>query len=258
MITLSDITLQVAYNLAKLTEGAASGGSATTLQDTVNLDVAKETFDGGTLWITSGTHIGKIKAITSFINRTLTFATLGAGATISAGDEYAVMDSLIPYEWIKRAVNNALRECKIYAEDTTLEGDGDTYKFTTPSGVNHITDIYLENQSETEYKYDQSHWEEEDGQIRFGNQHVPPDNYTIKIEYLTPHSALSDYDDEINWEVNEEWLKWRATVLLLHRVYRHYGEDERLKIPTDLEVAYNWSKRLRKFSKPRVKVRTAN
>lgn len=254
--TLADISLQVARSATKVTEGTATSGTATTLTDTRVLTHPAGAFDNGTLWILSGTHVGKVLTITGYMNNKFTFASLGA-TPIATGDRYAVAGPAVPWEEIRRAVNDALEEYLVEGEDSTLIGDGETLAFDLPAGVYNLSKVLIKDPNNATKRNKNTHWTEYDGEIRFDNGHAPATDYVIHLFYRTPHAELVDYDDEVDNRVSTEWLKWQATINLLHWMYREYKDDERFGIPTLLERAMLNVKNYRKYRNPVVKVHTA-
>lgn len=256
MITLATITRQIASQAMLLTRGEATGGSTTTLVDTTNLTHPKGTFDKGVLWITGGDNAGVVVEVTKFMSNTLTFDALSNA--VAAGDTYVVAKPFISWEEMRRAVNDALEDFLVETENNgNLTGDGETLEFTLPTGVYNVTGVRFRDPDDAEPRYKSSHWQEIGSKLRFDNGYPPTDGYELYLTYHVPHSELTAYDDEINREVNPVWLKRRAAVLLLHRLYREYGDDERFSIPTDIEKTYKETERHRPRRKPIITVHTA-
>lgn len=254
MTTLADITLRVAHNAVRVYEGTATGGSTSTLVDT-KLTQPAGTFDNGTLWILSGTHSGKIFPVTSFKSNTLSFtAVVGE---IAAGVRYAVLAPTVPYEEVRRAVNDTLESFLAESTDDTLTGDGETLIFDLPADVYNVRQVFLGSTINDEIRRRSTHCREENGVIRFDPGYAPVDGAKIYLHYFQPHSELVDYDDETDHAVNVKWLEWNATVNLLHWMYREYKDDVRFGIPTLLERAIQNSAKHRARKTPVVVVNTA-
>ena len=63
MTTLADATLAVARLCSEVVDGVATGGSATTLIDTL-VTHPNDFWNQGTIWLRSGNNIGKSAVIT--------------------------------------------------------------------------------------------------------------------------------------------------------------------------------------------------
>lgn len=107
-------TFRTALALGAVTEGLATGGSTTTLIDTVNLTQADDFWNGGTVFITNnasgaGSPEEKYAQVTDFVNSTNT-ATLGVYslAAIASGDRYGIATSKYPLQILISNVNAAL------------------------------------------------------------------------------------------------------------------------------------------------------
>jgi hypothetical protein len=73
-INLFDLTYRVASEIGILQEGEATGGSTTTLVDTVNLTQAEDYWNNGTVWFpygaTQATPQGEYAVVSNFVNST--------------------------------------------------------------------------------------------------------------------------------------------------------------------------------------------
>jgi len=258
MTTLFDMTLQVARQVTDaIVEGTATNGSATTLTDT-NLTQANGHFARGTLWIKSGTHQNKVVSVTSFAANVLTFPTL----TTSIGTpRYAVLpEDPFPYSQIVGAINSALDDSRAWVlkKDDTLTGDGETLEFTLPTGVYNEAKVKMHDLDEPTTRLTAAHWEEIDGKLRFDNGHAPIDGWVIHIWYKSRHAELTAYSDTIDNSLNLEWLRWRATEILLTWAMRRYQNRPDMRIEEFLNQAMKQAQTLRPHREPLVIVKTAN
>lgn len=239
MLTLSDITRQVARLVLPdmIATGSATAGATTSLTDTVYLTQPDAYFDKGTLWITSGTYDGQVLRVTGHRSNALTFSPTLAGA-ISAGNRYTVARAIYPYEQIKQAVMTALDDTYVEAEDATLTGDGTTLTFTLPTGVYDVKAVWIENPGNTSGNdnYKSSHWRERNGSLRFDYGYPPEDDWLIRVIYRARHADLVDYDDEVDGQIRQEWLRYAAARYLLdwgmgiYKAQAEYRIEERMNL----------------------------
>ena len=229
MTTVFDITLQVAKEVTDVIEGAATGGSTTTLVDTALLaSQPADFFNNGKLWIKSGTHADKVFTVTDFTaGGTVTFA-LVTGAIV-AGVRYAIIRNTYPFDQIMSAIQRALDSTFTIDSDGTLSGDGTTLVFTLPAGVSNV--IRVEMQDSSGRRNTSNHVRElHNGTLRFDYGFAPNDGDVLVVYYKTPHPELVDYSTVIKDEINLDWLKHRAAVELLYWGVGMYGGQAEYRI----------------------------
>lgn len=233
MTTLLDISLKVAKEVMDVVEGTATGGSTTTLADTVLLaNYPDDYFNNGRLWIKSGTHTGEIYTVSDFTTSTgvVTFAAV-VGA-IAAGVRYSIARNTYPWDQIVSAIQRALDSTWVTGIDSTLEGDGETLEFTLPTGVYDVKRVELQDTAISNSERNNStHWRETStGKLRFDYGYAPRDGYTIHVYYRDQHAELTDYSVVISNEINVEWLKWAAAQELLWWGVTMYGQQVEYRI----------------------------
>lgn len=233
MTTLLDVSLKVAKEVMDVIEGIATGGSTTTLADTVLLaSLPNDHFNNGRLWIKSGTHAGEIYIVTDFTTTTgvVTFAAV-TGA-IAAGVRYAIARNNYPWDQIVSAIQRALDSTWVTGIDSTLEGDGATLEFTLPTGVYDVKRVEFSDTAVTNGgRKNSTHWQETStGTLRFDYGYAPIDGYTIHVYYRDQHAELTDYSVVISNEINVEWLKWAAAQELLWWGVSIYGAQVEYRI----------------------------
>lgn len=260
MTTAADITIKVYREVEDVIEGTATGGSTTTLVDSTLLGtLPNDHFNGGRLWILSGTHTGKVFAITDFATTsgTVTFASV-TGA-IAAGVRYAICRSAYPWDQVVSAVQRALESTWVTGIDSTLDGDGETLEFTLPAGVYDVKKVEFENAAIANSGYKIStHWREtSDGKLRFDYGYAPADGYTIHVYYRKLHDTITDYTTTISNEINAEWLKWTAAKELLWWGVTMHGQQVEYRIEERMnKVMANLQGRLPR-REPDIMIRTA-
>lgn len=225
MPTLFDIALKVAREVGDVMDGVATAGTTASLTDTEILIQPAQFWKAGTLFIKSGTHLGKALYVTGYDNHTLTFATQ-TGAIVS-GDRFAVMRGIYPFNQIVTAVNQALEFTHVNAEDATLIGDGATLEFTLPTGVFNVKRVQFGRNTEI---LTSNHWRETGTKLRFDYGYAPVDGDTIRIVYRSLHNELSASSDVISNEIDREWLKFKAAEQLLWWGVSVYGNVPEYRI----------------------------
>jgi hypothetical protein len=137
--TLFKATLRVAQTLGITLNGKATGGTTTTLIDTVNLKQSDNHFNEGSIWATKTTDgaapQGKFARISAFVQSS-NQATHEAITTWTAGDFYSIAPALYPLSSIIEAINLVLERHDIVVEDTTsLDTVAGQSEYTLPAAV---------------------------------------------------------------------------------------------------------------------------
>ncbi len=261
MLTLADISLAALriVNPENIATGSATAGTTTSLTDTDNLTQPQQHFDRGILWIRSGTHIGKVLMVTGHSAAKLTFAALGSA--ISAGDRYAVARNLYPWQQIRNAIMDALWETHIESTDETLIGDGTTLEFTLPSGAWDVKRVVIKHPTDTSGLYDSisNHWRETNGKLKFDYGYAPDDDYKIAVTYRDQHAELTNATDEVNGEINYDWLKYKTAEYLLNWAMGKYGAQAEYRIEERMNMVMEKLKKLspRINTAPDIRIRNA-
>lgn len=160
----------------------------------------------------------------------LTAAPTSANTTAGvAGPRYTVAKGAYPWEQILTAMNSALDETYVEADDGTLEGDGGTLEFTLPAGVYNVKRVeYVREGYEDRIKC--THVSEVGGKLRFDYGHAPYDGDEIHIIYRTAHPEISAYSTEISAEINRDWLALTTARELLYWGMGIYAKDTEFMI----------------------------
>jgi len=235
MTTVADIALKVVREVTDVVDGVATAGNTTSLTDTNTLIQSNQYWDRGMLFIKSGTHAGKVLAITGHALNALTFAALGSA--IAAGDRYSVIRGAYPWQNIMSAIAQALDGTHVTAENSSLIGDGTTLDFTLPSGVYDIKRL-LFKRDDMEWLAS-SHWHEINGKLRFDAGYAPVAGDVLHIFTRAEHADLSAYSDVISDEINQEWLKYKAAEQLLWWGVSVYGNNKEYRIEERMNKVMN-------------------
>jgi len=244
MATLSSMTLRLAKTITDVRESVATGGSATTLEDSELSGIAD--YSKGTIWILSGTHIAKSREILENPQDKFEFATLGSAL---AGDEsYAVADQRIRRDLLMSAVNEGLRKVKkrTTEDDSSLTVDAEVDTYTLPAGVSDLTKVEVARNTSTPYGYDEVfHWEEIGGELRFGYDYRPKETGNkIRLTYKGAHVDVTDESTSLGiTNLDEEAVFWRALIEVVRPLRKLRPKDKAL---ADLftEAQTEWQRRV--------------
>jgi len=226
MTTAAEIGLRAARLVTDVMNGTATAGSVTSLTDTNNLIQPNAHWDRGTVFILSGTHEGKVAAVTGYASNRLTFSSLGSA--IAAGVRYAVMRGVYPWEQILTSMETALSWTHVTDVDNTLEGDGETLEFTLPTGVYNVKGVQFLRDGKTYLA--SNHWREINGVLRFDPYYAPADDDVITVIYRKAHDTLTSYSVEINSEINTDWLVYKTAEDLLWWALGTYNSAQEYRI----------------------------
>ena len=142
MTDMFDATLQLATRLGILRTSTATGGSTTTLVDTVARTEEDDDWNGGTVWIitdaggASAAPEGEWAIVSDFVNSTATLTIGAVTAAVAAGDTYGLASGGYPLDVLKTAINNELIKQEVIRYDTTsLDIVADQSEYTLPVGI---------------------------------------------------------------------------------------------------------------------------
>jgi hypothetical protein len=161
--TLFNLTHQLAVALGAIAEGTATGGSTTTLVDTVELTQDDDFWNGGTVWVTydaagaGAAPQGEYSVVTDFTasNDTATLRST-LTAAIASGDRYAIARTRFPLHILIQKVNEALVGVKIEKVDTsTITIASSQTEYSLPSDVLELREVWISTNDDT----DDNRWE---------------------------------------------------------------------------------------------------
>lgn len=157
MANLFDLTLRLAALLGVLMEGTATGGSTTTLIDTVDRNEDDDIWRGGTLWITydaagaGAAPEGEMVRITSWVNSTHTMTIPTLTAAVAAGDLYAAAKRRYSLWLLKQKINEALNDLgDVSLVDTSLTVAGAQTEYTLPLTVGTVRQVLVQTIVDTD------------------------------------------------------------------------------------------------------------
>jgi hypothetical protein len=217
--TLFDLTYRVARELGVVREGTATGGSQTTIIDTIYLlnRFNDDHFNAGTAWIlydavgSGAAPQGEMGRISDFV-KTTGVVTVSAALTaaVAAGDRYAVADAEYTKDMLTQAINDELALIMVpYLDDATITTDEETTEYDLPTGVLaenievwfNINDTTDDNYWTQTYDwYVQANDPSNPLRLIFKNQPIQP--YDVRIKYWLPHPPLYAATSEIRLDID--------------------------------------------------------
>lgn len=225
-VTLAEATLKVSRLLMTVVEGAATGGSTTTLVDTAfpwlidgTNPPQNDYFNGGTLWFIDGANAG-LTAVVSDWDRATKTATFPAMAAVAAGNLYAIAPKDWPRFALRQAVNQALDEIgnvdRQYS-DAAFVTVANQMDYTLPAGISDVRRVEVAQSTTAPYEYMiHSHYREIGGAIQFVKGFEPGSSgHRIRLTYNTPVAHLTTDTGTIPDLINRNWLTWESVVQAL-------------------------------------------
>lgn len=217
MATLIEAALRVVKRVGPVYYGTATGGSTTTLIDTLNTE-QQGYFDDGVIWLLTGSNPGEWVDVLSFGNGTFTFKS-AVTPTIAAGDKYACITQKY---WgrmdLRSAVNEACKSIsKIFTSDATLVVVADQEEYTLPTGVSDVRRVEVAENATSPYSYTtNAYWKEDNGTLRFHPDHIPDQaaGNKIRVWYAATHPDLDD-TTSLYWSIDD--MQWAAVLYLLQQ-----------------------------------------
>lgn len=229
MTLLTEVMLDVARLMGTVREGAATGGSTTTLIDT-SLDEPADYYTKGTLWMLTGSNSGLCAVIRTFAENTITINTTLTAAII-AGNEYAAATPEFPKHKLKQAVLSALKHNPILLTNNTLVVIANTKEYTLPTGVSDIRRVDVATEAGLPYSFIPNlSWREWNGKLIFDNEPTQAGNI-IRLWYEGQHGEIGESGSVLP-SVDMDWLKWSAVVYLYRDTITRINKDN----PTDLDL----------------------
>lgn len=256
--TLYDLILAVAPLVADYVEGTATGGSTTTVIDTVDRTEDDDFWNGGTVFIVQTTDgnapQGEYKRVTDFVNSTNVITAGTFTAAVGAGDFYAIINNEYPLNQFVAGINDALRRLgKVPVFDSTsltIVAAQTEYQLPIAAKID-LRQVFIQTQSDS----NDNRWKE-----IFNWQIVPSTAGTVGnlilnrqfdtgdklgLYYTAPHDIMRDYTDKLNDEVPLERIIYRAAEEVLIRKKRatrkkeyDFDIDRMIKIADKMEVEF--------------------
>jgi hypothetical protein len=206
----------------------ASGSPYTTLTDTLRFENVDH-YNGGTLFIRSGTYANISKLITAYVKTTgvITFTPATAGS-IAINTQYDITN--ISRDALVHAINFALTYMGEYTDiDESLTVTDNATEYTLPTGVDNIKSIEVYTTSAAPYGFTLCMtWRETHGQIQLPVPLGQAAGNKIRLFYNKFHDPVEADADEINSAYNLKRLAWTgAWAYLVNRTNYTGNVDEK-------------------------------
>jgi len=222
-MNLSDVMLSVAKTLGGVVQSTATAGSTLYLTDST-LGANAEQYNGGTLFITSGSNSGAIRTVSTFIENKFTW-TDAFTTPISAGVTYAAVNETFPRFVLSQGINEVLQNTYITLIDETLVTVAEQEDYTLPTGVNDVRRVEIATNDTAPYTYKPSHyWEEMNGTLRFYTNAPGDDAKKIRLFYAGCHGALAE-TGTVNAAIDRDWLIWAAVAWIYRNLIQNIHKD---------------------------------
>jgi hypothetical protein len=217
--TYFEAQVDLARVLMDVWEGVATGGTTTTVIDTV-LNYPDGYFSDnprGTLFLDLATDA--VAVITGHSSQTITFAPAQAGA-VAANDIYYAAPGVFPKHIIEQSVKMGLKRIgKIpFAKDVAAvvdqqewDSDDDTVFTQDIVGVEFAANAAAPFNFTPHYRWNQYMLSSKKTLV-FNEGALPTTTNNMRIFYLDDHEPLTSLDDEISSFVNPDRLTWTAAI----------------------------------------------
>jgi hypothetical protein len=223
---LFDLTYQLAVSLGVVNEGTATGGSTTTLIDTVELTQADDFWNLGTVWVTydaagaGAAPQGEYSVVSDFTASSDT-ATLRSTLTaaIAAGDRYAIGRPRYPLSLLTSKINEVLRQIPIQKDDiTTVTIAAEQTEYSLPADVWDLKEVWVQSSDDTndtqpERIYDWTVKKSATGTanvLMLGRQFDT--DTLLHLKYLTDHQVLRASTDKLDTTIHVNRVVYNAVV----------------------------------------------
>src|SRR5688572_3338614 len=209
--TLFDCTYQLARALGVVSEGIATGGSTTTILDTVERLEENDFWNGGTAWILydagglGAAPQGEYGYISDFATSggTVTLRT-ALSAAVASGDRYAIAGLRYPLQLLIQKVNETFGVIE-KTDITTVDFAEEQTEYSLPSDVLEMKEVWIQtvvdDSDDNRWKkiYD---WEIQKSATGTANKiifHRQFDSTAVaKLVYLTYHAKLQAATDKLD------------------------------------------------------------
>jgi hypothetical protein len=227
--TLFDLTYELARLLGVVAEGVATGGSTTTIVDTVERTEASDFWNGGTAWITydaagaGASPQGEYSFISDFDATTDTLTLRSTLLTaVASGDRYAVSGLRYPLQLLIQKVNEVLRTIPLAKDDlSTITIEANRTEYALPSDVWELRQVAVQNNStandtQPEKLYD---WHVQKSATGTANVLVLGRQFDVdtilRLSYLTDHQTLRVNSDKLDDSIHINRVLYDAAVRCL-------------------------------------------
>jgi len=226
-VTLFDLTYELARALGVIAESVATGGSTTTIADSVERVEDSDYWNGGSAWIlwdSAGAGAAPEKEYSAIGDYTITGGVITLRSTltaaVAAGDKYAVASARYPLQLLKQKINESFGVIP-KTDTTTIVIASDQLEYTMPSDVLDLKEVYIQTNDETanndwQRVYD---WDVQKSATGSADKLVLmrqfTSGYSIKLVYLAYHSDLVAASDKLDDNIHKKKIIYNAAVSCL-------------------------------------------
>jgi len=226
-VTLFDLTFELARALGVTSESVATGGSTTTIADSVERVEDTDYWNNGTAWIlydAGGAGAAPENEYSAIGDYTVTGGVLTLRSTLTAavgvGDRYAVATARYPLHILKQKINETFGVIP-KTDTTTIVISSDQLEYTMPSDVLDLKEVYVQANDETDNNdwqrvYD---WDVQKSATGTADKLILMRQFTagyaIKLVYLAYHSDLFAAGDKLDDSYHKKKIIANAAVACL-------------------------------------------
>ncbi len=228
--TLFNLTHELARLLGVVAEGVATGGSTTTIADSVERTEANDFWNGGTAWIlydalgASAAPEGEFSFVSDFA---LTGGVITLRSTLTAavasGDRYAIAGLRYPLQLLTQKVNEVLRTIPIQKDDiTTITIASEQTEYSLPADVWDLKQVWIQtnvddtNDTQPTLLYDYHIQKSATGTAnKLVLNRQLSDGDILKVVYLADHQTLRAATDKLDDSIHINRVLYDAAVRCL-------------------------------------------
>jgi hypothetical protein len=226
MANLFDLTYQLAVSLGVVNEGTATGGSTTTLIDTVELTQADDFWNLGSVWVTydaggaGAAPQGEYSVVSDFTSSSDTAALRSTlTAAIASGDKYAIARPRYPLSLLTSKINEVLRQIPIQKDDiTTVTIAADQTEYSLPADVWDLKQVWVHTDDDTNATQPVQIFDWAVKKSATGTANVLmlerqfATDTLITLKYLTDHQVLRASTDKLDTTIHVNRVVYNAVV----------------------------------------------
>jgi len=223
-ITLFDLTYRLARLLGITAEGVATGGSTTTIVDTVERTEADDFWNGGTAWIVydaagaGAAPQGEYSYVSDFVQST-GVVTLRSTLTaaVAANDRYAIGGLRYPLQMLIQKINETFGVIE-KTDITTIITAANQTEHSLPTDLLELKQVFIgtnddSNDNEWRKIYDWTVQKSATGTANvlvFDTQHDA--DLAVKLVYLGYHQTLRVATDKLDDTIHINKVLYNAAV----------------------------------------------